>query len=37
VFRDDYLMRLIRQLVDFLARISALGNEVSRHFLVPSY
>ena len=37
--KTDDIIRfgLHEYLVDFLARISALGNEVSRHFLVPSY
>ncbi len=37
--KTDDIIRfgLHEYLVDFLARISALGNEISRHFLVPSY
>ena len=35
---DDIIhFGLHEYLIDFLARISALGNDISRHFLVPSY
>ena len=37
--KTDDIIRfgLHEYLVDFLTRISALGNDISRHFLVPSY
>ena len=37
--KTDDIIRfgLHEYLVDFLARISTLGNDISRHFLVPSY
>ncbi len=37
--KTDDIIRfgLHEYLIDFLARISALGNDISRHFLVPSY
>jgi uncharacterized alpha-E superfamily protein len=37
--KTDDIIRfgLHEYLVDFLARISALGDDISRHFLVPSY
>jgi uncharacterized alpha-E superfamily protein len=35
---DDIIrLGLHEYLMDFLARISALGNDISRHFLVPTY
>ena len=35
---DDIIrLGLHEYLMDFLARISALGNDISRHFLVPAY
>jgi uncharacterized alpha-E superfamily protein len=37
--KTDDIIRfgLHEYLIDFLARISVLGDEISRHFLVPSY
>ncbi len=37
--KTDDIIRfgLHEYLIEFLARISVLGNEISRHFLVPSY
>ena len=37
--KTDDIIRfgLHEYLIDFLARISGLGDEISRHFLVPSY